>query len=267
MNIKTILLLFLIGFFSTAHASLAVRLAKENTTQDTGYSFNAINHVLISDTIGPLGPSPGDTFIANGYGVLDYQSDFVELTYSYNIALRFTDATQDGKLFYEHGIEMEGVSNQLELYVDVITPFHSGANENDAASYTDGFKSLTMEVLPLADEKGFFNLLTGQGKDQITFKLIESEKEKNGIVNNDLLLKISSELMLVDFSSGLPPEAFNFGAFDFACGPIENPLDSCSREAGKARLTMAHTPIPSAFGLLLTGFGLLSWVAKRNKIA
>jgi hypothetical protein len=266
MIIKTILLLFFTGFFSTAHASLVVRLAKANT-QDTGYNFSAINHVLISDSVDPLGPSPGDTFIANGFGVLDSQSEFVELTYSYNIAARFTGATQDGKLLFEHGIEMEGVSNQLELYVDIITPFHSRANENDAASYTDGSKSLTMEVLPLADEKGFFNLLTGQGKDRITFKLIDSEKEENGIVNNDLLLKISSEVMLVDFSSGLSPEAFNFGAFDNACGSLENPLDSCSREAGKARLTMAHAPIPSAFGLLLTGFGLLSWVTKRNKLA
>lgn len=252
----TLLVLFLTGLCSSAHA--------------TEYTFDAINHVQISETVDPLGPSPGDTFIANGYGVLNYPSSFIELTYYYNIAGRIIDATEDGKLIFEHGIEMDGVSNQLDLYID----FFSDADENNADSYTDSYKILTMEVLPLAEEKGYFNLLTGQGEDQITFKLIDSDKERFGIVNNDLLLKISSQIMLADFSNGFP-EAFNFGAFDFNCGPLENPFDSCSREHGNAIITMAYeadsdiaeAPIPPAFGLFLTGLGLFSWMAKRNRIA
>ena len=266
MNKLTILLFFLNGFFNAAHASLAVGQSTADFTQDPEYTFNAINHSVISETVAPIGPSPGDTFILDGYGTLDSSSSFASFTYSYNIAGRFVSATPDGKLFFEHGIEMEGVSNQLNLYMGIAIASPE-ADENNAASYTSGYHVLTMEVLPLAGETGFLDPGSFRGEDQITFKLIDGDKEKFGIVDNDLMLKLSTEIMLADFSNGFPPQAFNFGAFNPACGSLDNPFDSCSREMGNARFTMAHAPIPSAFGLFLTGFGLLSWAAKRNRIA
>lgn len=263
MKKKLVSLLLLTGLTSgTAQAT--------GLLQGTEFTFNAINHAIISDNVAPAIPSPGDTFILNGYGTLNTPSAF-EFSYSYNIAGRFVNFS-DGNLYFEHGIEMEGVSNQLTLYADLVrTPFGSSANESSASSYTDSFKVLTMDVLPLPSDLGFFNQ-TGQGEDQITFKLTDSDKQKFGIIDRDLLLELSTNIISVDFSSGFP-QAFNFGAFNNACGPLQNPFDTCSRETGTANLTLTaptapkvvHTPIPAAFGLFLSGFGLLSWVRLNRR--
>ena len=257
MNKKAIALMLLTGLCNTTQAA--------GLLKSTGLTFNAINHTITSDNFAPAGSSPGDTFIVDGFGTLNFSST-LEFSYSYNIAGRFVNYL-DGNLYFEHGIEMEGISNQLTLYADFGAPFGSTTNENNASTYTDGFKILTMDVLPLPSELGFLNLTTGLGEDQITFKLTDSDKQRFGIIDNDLLLELTTNITSVNLSNGFP-QAFNFGAFNNACGPLQNPLDGCGRETGTANLTLTsptgkkvvHTPIPAAFGLLLSGFGLLSWM-------
>ena len=263
MNIKALSLVLISGLCSTAQAA--------GLLNNEGLAFNAINHLVISDNVAPAVPSPGDTFVLNGFGTVGSQFPF-ELSYSYSIAGQFISFS-DNNLYFTHGVEIEGVSNQLTLYADFGAPFGTSANEDNASSYVDGYKVLTMDVLPLASDTGFIDTTTGLGEDNISFKLTDSDKLKFGLTNNDLLLELSTSIISVDFSNGFP-EAFNFGAFNNECGPLQNPFNGCGRETGTAVFSLSElggdenvvtTPIPAAFGLLLSGFGLLSWMRFNTK--
>jgi len=239
-------------------SDIPTRLAKNNFSMD----FNAINHVLITDNNAPRLPSPGNTFIAKGFGVLNSPFVGMELTYDYHIAGTFIDVKDGKKLVFNHGTAISNVSNELHLYLDEATS-SSAANENTASTYTDGVKLATFNVLPLSNEKGFFDTSNGTGADQITFKLSEHDKIRYGIDNNELFFKISSQLLLVDLTKEFP-KAFNFGAFDHACGSLNNLFDSCDRETGKVSMTMAHAPIPASFWFFTTGLSTFSLVFKKK---
>lgn len=267
-KILTVLIVLFTMFNSTAQASVESDLLSSLIDSNEELVFNAINHVVITENQAPLGPSPGDFFVVNGFGLLNSQLENIELTYSYNIAGAYTryDANEN-KLFFNHGLNVPTVTNQLALYMDTISPVHSGADENSASSYTDGLRIATMEVFSIEGEEGFFSP-TG-GADQITFRLIDSDKEQYGFGNSELLFKISSEILLADIVNN-QPQAFNFGAFDFNCGALDNPYDSCSREFGTGELFVefdreeVFVPVPPAIGLFLTGLGLLGWTDKRK---
>jgi hypothetical protein len=260
-------------FNSTAQASIESDLLSSLIDSNEEISFNAINHVVVTENVLPLGPSPGDFFVGNGYGTLNAQIENVELTYSYNIAgdfTRFDPSTN--RLYFNHGKNVPNVTNQITLYMDTITPDHAGADESIASSYTDGLRIATMEVFSVEGEEGFFSPIGGA--DQITFKLIDSDKEQYDFGTNDLFFKISSQILLADIVivDGQPQvQAFNFGAFNSECGALDNPFDSCSREFGEGEIFLREfgtgevvLPVPPALGLFLTGFGLLGWMGKRK---
>jgi hypothetical protein len=207
-------------------------------------------------------PSPGDTFITNGYGVLDTPFDNIELTYSYNIAGTFTayDAEQD-KLFFNHGFSEPGVSNQLMLFVDT----GLDADEDIATSFTNGLQIATMDaVVGNSDEIGYIGLFSGRGEDKVTFKLSDSDLERYGFSSDTVLLnKITTEITFAEFVDE-QLQGFDFGAFGSSCGPLENPHNSCSREIGTSRLVLSSVPVPASLGLFLSGFGLLGWLKKRK---
>ena len=269
MKIITLFIATLLpGFFSSAFAALAVQpgdVVAALTNKEVSVNFNAINQVEIFDHLYPGVPSPGDTFIGTGYGTLVSPIEGIELTYTYQIAGAFVDLQDGQRLIYGHGLPVDGVSNQLVLYMDDLSN-NEGANENNAASYTDGTKVATLDVEPLNHEQGFLDLLTGSGADNITFKLSEADKQQYGIVNNDLFFKISSQILLVDFVSDAFPQAFNFGAFDNNCGGLDNPFNSCSRETGSVEVAMAHAPIPGSIILFASGLGLFPLLFKRKQI-
>ncbi len=263
-KILPVLIASLSMFNSTAQASIESDVLSSLINSNEEISFSAINHVLVTEKQAPLGPSPGDFFVGNGFGTLNLQRDDIELTYSYNIAGAFTGyEVSEQKLFFNHGLDIPEVTNQLTLYMDTVTT----ADENNASSYTDGLRIATMEVFPVEGEEGFFSPIGGG--DRITFRLIDSDKEQYGFGTNDLFFKISSQILLADIVDG-QPQAFNFGAFDSKCGGFDNPYDSCSREFGTGEIFLEFeagevvVPVPPALGLFLTGFGLLGWMGKRK---
>ena len=230
--------------------------------QEIVTNFNAINHTLITETADPQAPSPGDTFLTNGFGVLDTPFNNIELSYSYNIAGTFTayDQEQD-KLLFNHGFAEPGVTNQLMLYFDT-TP---DADEDVASSYTNGIKIATMDVVvDNNDAIGYIGLFSGVGEDKVTFKLSDSDLVWYGFSSDTVLLnKITTNITFVDFVGG-QPQGFDFGAFGSDCEPLENPYNSCSREVGTSKLVLSPVPIPASLGLFLSGFGLLGWLKKRK---
>ncbi len=237
--------------------------------KSAGTSFNAINHTIINEAAAPGFPSPGDTFVTNGYGVLTPSLFGMELTYSYSIAGTFTgyDREQD-KLFFNHGLTVPGVSNQMELYLDsTINPSTLNANESNASSYTDGVKIAVLDIVPTDAGTGFLKASTGTGKDVVTFKLTDSYMEQFGLSENTVLLnKITSDISLIDLVDG-QPQAFNFGAFSGSgsgCGGLNKPYDSCAREVGTSEIVLSSVPVPASLGLFLSGFGMLGWLKKRQ---
>jgi hypothetical protein len=231
-------------------------------------NFSAINHTIINETTYPNSfPSPGDTFVTNGYGVLVPSFAGMELTYSYSISGVFTDYDNEGKLFFNH-VTTPDVSNQLVLYIDsAINPDTLNADEDNDESYTDGLKIATMDLV-IDDghgETGYLQQSTNTGKDIVTFKLSESDMQEYGFSSDTVLLnKISSVITLADVvDEGF--QAFDFGAFGSNCGPLDNPYNSCAREIGTSELVLASAvPVPASLGLFLSGFGLLGWLKKRK---
>jgi len=235
--------------------------------RSAGTSFNAINHTVINESTAPGFPSPGDTLVTNGYGILSPSLLGMELTYSYSIAGIFTgyDSGQD-KLFFNHGITVTGVSNQLELYIDsTIDPSTLNADESNVSSYTDGTKIAVMDIMPSDADIGYFQTSTGTGKDVVTFKLTDRYMALYELSKESVLLnKITSNIALFDLVNG-QPQAFNFGAFGSSvCGALNNPYNSCSRETGISNLVLSSVPTPTSLGLFLSGFGMLGWQKKRQ---
>ena len=197
--------------------------------------FNAINHTVFNDKQPPLGiPSPGDTFRTQGLGVLDTrhipQLRGAELSYSYNIAGTITGSNlSENQLFFNHGLKEPNTSNTLTLYLDPT----ADANENDANSYTNGTKQATFDVVPSQPEDvGIFS--PKGGKDQVTFKLSDADKQKLGL-QDDIFLKINSTIIpgQIDPKTG-QTSPFKFGAFGENCG--SSPFSSCSKELGTSTL-------------------------------
>ncbi len=232
-------------------------------------AFNAINHVVITDNLSIPGkgiPSPGDFFTGTGYALIDANIDGLQLTASYNIAGAFTGYDPaTGKLSFNHGLSVPGISNQMTVYLDNFTT----ADEHDALTYTDGLKIATFDVVP--DTKGGYFTQSG-GADNLTFKLVDSDKEQLGIEDDkDVLFNIETEISLADIVDGHMVFPLFFGAFN--CGGTT--FDSCSREIGTGILSVesavinppSDVPLPPALGLFLSGLGLLGWFSNKRKSA
>ena len=271
---KTILSLTipLILLNSTAHASVASDLLTGLLDSGQAIGFNAINNVIITDNVNLPGqgvPSPGDTFAATGYAVIDANIDGAELTASYSISGTFTaydPAT--GQLFFNHGLP--NVSSQMNVFLDTA----QNANEDSADSYTDGLKIATFDAVPDKPGENAGHFSAAGGADKATFKLIDSEREQLGIEDQDVLFEIETEIFLADIVDGDMVFPLFFGAFD--CG--STPFNSCSREIGTGKLSLSLTelpvvippsdvPLPPALGLFLSGLGLLGWFGNKRKTA
>lgn len=87
--------------------------------EETAINFSAINQTIINEVTNNQFPSPGDTFITNGFGVLESPLPNIELSYSYSYSIAGTFTGFDGsKLFFNHDPVIPGITNQLMLYVD-----------------------------------------------------------------------------------------------------------------------------------------------------
>ncbi len=241
-----------------AQVELAVDYLLHNTVP-----FQSINHTLFLDAAGqPTGPAPGNRFITRGFSAMPGPAGSpvadLEFSLTYDVAgtvIGGNPAT--GELYIDHGLALPGVSNQLVLYADA-TP---DASEDDATSYTDGVRLATVEV---ASTTNLGVLRQGGGTDRVTFRLIDSDRDRFGLPD-DFFMELSSELLF---------GPYNFGAFGSGFNPAVNcipQLGNCSRERGELTFHMGApitgpvpAPSPSAFSLLLLGMGLLSYRRKSH---
>ncbi len=214
-------------------------------------NFSSINLSRFFDPQGqPSAPALGNTFVVNGFATVDPLPQFQGLEFSliYDIAGTVVGGDPSTRsLFIDHGLEMAGVSNKLVLYVDDTTD----ADEDNAASYTDGAVLATLEVYPSSDR----GILTPTGgEDHVTFRLSDYDRDRFNLPE-DFFVELSSEMEL-----GL----FEFGAFGSACVPA---LGNCLRESGTLRFYMAPmpTPVPASLYLFLLGAGLLPWRRRNDK--
>jgi len=233
--------------------------------------FEAINHLVVNDSDvndNPFGPYPGDTFAVSGLGKFaGLPNPDVEVTYDYNIGGAFIGPGQaPGSLAFTHGVPLPGVNNQLNLYVDIlggISGTGSSANTENAASYVDGFKIATFEVLPLPEDLGELSALGGE--DHITFKLVEDTTgiftQQEGLTeNSSLLLAIDSVIQSLDMKNQKNPQPYDFGAFE--CGMTG--FDSCGIETGVGAVEITHMPLPGALGMAMVGFGIMGLMGQRR---
>ncbi|MEE9397609.1 MAG: hypothetical protein V3V31_11425 [Methylococcales bacterium] len=230
-------------------------------------TFEAINHLVVNDrdpNDNPVGPYPGDTFALSGLGIIAGLPDpQVEITYDYTIGGAFTGpGSVQSSLAFTHGIPLPGVSNRMNLYVDILDG-NSGttANADDANSYVDGLMIATFEVLSLPGDQGELTQLGGT--DQITFMLVDDitgvfTREYGLTEHRELVLAIESVIHSVDMTDLQNPQPYDFGAF--ACG--KNPFDSCGIEVGVGEVAITHMPVPGALGMAMVGFGVMGWMGK-----
>ena len=230
-------------------------------------TFEAINHLVVNDrdpNDNPVGPYPGDTFALSGLGIIAGLPDpQVEITYDYTIGGAFTGpGSVQSSLAFTHGIPLPGVSNRMNLYVDILDG-NSGttANADDANSYVDGLMIATFEVLSLPGDQGELTQLGGT--DQITFMLVDDitgvfTREYGLTEHRELVLAIESVIHSVDITDLQNPQPYDFGAF--ACG--KNPFDSCGIEVGVGEVAITHMPVPGALGMAMVGFGVMGWMGQ-----
>lgn len=230
-------------------------------------TFEAINHLVVNDrdpNDNPVGPYPGDTFALSGLGIIAGLPDpQVEITYDYTIGGAFTGpGSVQSSLAFTHGIPLPGVSNRMNLYVDILDG-NSGttANADDANSYVDGLMIATFEVLSLPGDQGELTQLGGT--DQITFMLVDDitgvfTREYGLTEHRELVLAIESVIHSVDMTDLQNPQPYDFGAF--ACG--KNPFDSCGIEVGVGEVAITHMPVPGALGMAMVGFGVMGWMGQ-----
>lgn len=235
---------------------------------ENGVPFKAINHFVVTDSDpdpdAPF-PVPPDTFVTNGLGVL-YSSAEFELTYDYNISGTFTDIDFSGPhstpvATFTHGSNHGSASNQMHLYLDILgKDLEGAANETNADFFKDGFEIGTFEVFSQPEDNNTGQLGLFEGKDKITFELIEDPYGAFGNPDgNPLFLEIESTILPLDMTSPDNPQPFEFGAFK--CG-INGPFDSCTKEFGIATIT--HMPLPPSLGMAILGVGIMSWMGRRK---
>ncbi len=225
-------------------------------------TFKAINYTKIIKQHDNY-VMPGDYFVLDGLAKIETGRTDIQLTASYQIAGTFIDYKADtGQLFFKHGRSVAGVSNQMEVFLDSRTM----ADENDASTYTDGLKLATFDLVN-DDAGGFFTQIGG--KDQVKFRLSESDKQQFNL-ENDIYFDLNTNIQVAEIKDGKPVP------FKFKALPCSSGIFACSRESGTARLNLgtlpgnagvSAVPVPPAAVLFFSGLsGLLVYRKKNTKV-